>query len=350
MSDTPVIDGHVDTLLAARNGTTESFDEAGGRHVSLDRLRAGGVAAAFFAAFVPAAETDPVGDGPRVHPPRADPDRVRRETNAMLDLLDRWIDAGRLRRITEPADLDRVLADARAGSDADDESASWTPGAIAHLEGAEAVAPDLSNLERLYDRGVRSIGPVWSRPNAFGHGVPFAHDETPDTGPGLTDAGERLVRACEESGVVVDCAHLTAAGLRDVARISSDPLVVSHAGIHGVSPAARNLTDSLLELVAAEDGLVGISFAAAHVRPDGATDANTPLATVLDHVDHAVRVAGLDHVAIGTDFDGATVVESVSDPTGFDRVRAGLRDRGYGDEAIDRITHGNWARVLRETL
>lgn len=358
MAGPPIIDGHVDTLLAA-HGRDELFDEPTDRHVSLDRLHAGGVAAALFAAFVPAAETDPVGDAPQDHPPRADADHVRRETNAMLDLLDRWVEQGHLRLVTEPGDLDRVLEDARTGltaqstrgaGDRSDESASWTPGAIAHLEGAEAVMPDLSNLEALYERGVRSIGPVWSRPNAFGHGVPFTHDETPDTGPGLTDAGERLVEACGELGIVVDCAHLTAAGLRDVARVSPDPLVVSHAGVHAVSPAARNLTDPLLELIAAEDGLIGISFAVAHLRPDGAVNAETPLATLLDHVDHAVRVAGVDHVAIGTDFDGATVLEPVGDPSGFDRVRDGLRDRGYENRTIDQFTHGNWARILRETL
>lgn len=342
----PIVDGHVDSLLAASPDT--QFDRADGTgDVDLPGLRVGGVAAAFFAAFVPAADTASASDI-ATQPPEIDPAHARRETHAMLDRLDSWIDAGHLRRVTEPADLDRAIEDARRvdRSDGDDDPV----GAITHLEGAAAIRPDLSNLDAFYERGVRSIGLVWSRPNAFGYGVPFTHDDTPDTGPGLTDAGERLVEACVDRGILVDCAHATAAGVRDVARLASQPLVVSHAGCHAVSPAARNLTDELLELVARENGLVGISFAASHLRPDGERDPDVPLSLLLDHVDHAVRVAGIDHVALGTDFDGARVLDPVSGPHEFDRLRAGLRERGYTPGEIGKIAHGNWARVVRAWL
>lgn len=351
----PVIDGHVDTLLAARDDG--AFDERPADHVDSERLRAGGVAAAFFAAFVPAPETDVADDEFDTHPPRIDPTHAQAVTDAMLDQLDAWIDAGYLQRITTPEDVDQAVAATRRvesppgdASGAGESAAERAVGAITHLEGAAAIQPDLSNLTAYYERGVRSIGVVWSRPNAFGHGVPFVHEQTPDTGPGLTDAGERLVARCEEVGMLVDCAHMTADGLRDVARVTDRPLVVSHAGCHAVSPAARNLTDELLELVADRDGVVGISFAAGHLRPDGERDPDTSLATLLDHIDHAVAVAGIDHVGFGTDFDGARVLTPVGDPTGFDRVRSGLRDRGYTPDEIGQLTHGNWARVIRAWL
>src|SRR5438067_4729177 len=84
--------------------------------------------------------------------------------------------------------------------------------AIMHLEGADPLAPDLSDLDRWYDRGLRSIGLVWSRANAFAEGVPFRFPGSPDTGPALTDAGRRLVQACNEKGILVDLSHLNEAG------------------------------------------------------------------------------------------------------------------------------------------
>jgi membrane dipeptidase len=334
----PVIDGHIDTLLsiyADRDGERRFDEQSESGHADRPRLAAGGVAAAFFATFV----SNPDRDGrPGSRPPEIDHEVARVETNAMLDLLDEWVERGDLRLVTDSADLDAVLG----GSD--------EIGAVAHLEGAEAVAPDLSNLDALYDRGVRSIGLTWSRPNEFGHGVPFVHDETPDIGPGLTDAGEDLVAECDRRGIVVDCAHLNAAGIRDVAEISENPLVVSHTGAHAIAPAARNLTDDLLELVAESGGVVGITFAAGHLRPDGESDPETPISVLVDHVEHVAAVAGVEHVAFGSDFDGATVIEPVADASRFPVLVEELRERGFSDSEIEQIAHGNWLRVLRETV
>ena len=99
-----------------------------------------------------------------------------------------------------------------------------------HIEGAETIDPGLEALEFWYGAGLRSLGPVWSRPNAFGEGVPFASPSSPDTGPGLTDAGRALVRRCSELGILVDLSHLNEAGFWDVARLELGPLVASHSG------------------------------------------------------------------------------------------------------------------------
>src|ERR1700759_669044 len=96
---------------------------------------------------------------------------------------------------------------------------------VLHLEGAEAIDADLSNLEAFYASGLRSLGPVWSRPNIFGHGVPFAYPRSPDTGPGLTAAGKEFVRACNRLGILVDVSHLNERGFWDVANLSDRPLV-----------------------------------------------------------------------------------------------------------------------------
>ncbi len=123
--------------------------------------------------------------------------------------------------------------------------------AVLHLEGAENLGPDAGALEDLYDVGLRSLGLVWSRPNAYGHGVPFRFPASPDTGPGLTDAGRALVRECNRLGVLLDLSHLNERGFWDVAEITEAPLVATHSNAHALCPASRNLTDRQLDAIRA---------------------------------------------------------------------------------------------------
>src|SRR4029079_204990 len=120
---------------------------------------------------------------------------------------------------------------------------------------------DLSNLEQWYDRGLRSIGLVWSRPNAFAEGVPFRCLSQRATGPGLSDAGRDLVRACNRLGILVDLSHLNEAGFWDVAALSDAPLVATQSNAHALSAATRNLTDAQLDAIGKSGGVVGINFA-----------------------------------------------------------------------------------------
>ena len=108
--------------------------------------------------------------------------------------------------------------------------------AVMHMEGAEAIGPDLDALHVLHAAGLRSLGPVWSRPTIFGHGVPFRYPGDPDTGPGLTPLGRDLVRACDELRILVDLSHLNAKGFDDVAALSTAPLVATHSNAHAVTP------------------------------------------------------------------------------------------------------------------
>src|ERR687885_810159 len=145
-----------------------------------------------------------------------------------------------LLRAFEAGDDGRVLLRAGAGE---------AFGLVLHIEGAEAIDPELEALELWYAAGLRSLGPVWSRPNAFGEGVPFAFPASPDTGPGLTRAGKALVRRCAELGIAVDLSHLNEAGFWDVARLDQGPLIASHSGAHALAAASRNLTDAQLDAV-----------------------------------------------------------------------------------------------------
>jgi membrane dipeptidase len=140
---------------------------------------------------------------------------------------------------------------------------------IFHIEGAEAIDPDLNALETLYQAGLRSIGIVWSRRNLFASGVPFVFPSSPDTGPGLTDAGKRLVKACNELGILIDLSHLNEKGFWDVAKLSDAPLVATHSGAHALSAASRNLTDKQLDAIRASGGMVGVNFHVGFLRADG---------------------------------------------------------------------------------
>jgi membrane dipeptidase len=327
MTPVPVFDGHNDTLTCDDAG-----DFAAGRsggHLDLSRARAGGLAGGIFAIFTPTPGESPQAT---LAVPVAHSHAAAHATAAAgrLHALER---AGHVRIARTAADLDGALEDRVLA-------------AVLHLEGAEAIDPGLEALDLWHAAGLRSLGPVWSRPNAFAHGVRFAFPSSPDTGPGLTPAGAALVRRCAELGIAVDLSHMNEAGFWDVARLESGPLIASHSGCHALAPSSRNLTDEQLDAIAATGGLVGIVFAVAFVRADGKDDADTPLETIVAHARHAADRIGVDHVALGSDFDGTTIPDAVGDATGLPRLVAALRDGGFSDAEVRAIAYGNWRRVL----
>jgi membrane dipeptidase len=221
--------------------------------------------------------------------------------------------------------------------------------AVLHLEGAEPIGTGLDELDVLHAAGMRSLGLVWSRPNAFATGVPFAFPGSPDQGPGLTDAGRALVRACAELRIVVDVSHLNARGFWDVAELSDAPLVASHCGAHALCESPRNLTDDQLRAIGERGGLVGINFHVGFLRADGADDADTPVAAIAAHAAHVAEIAGVEAVGLGSDFDGATMPAEVGDVAGLPRVVEALRKAGFAESELELIAHANWRRVLAAT-
>lgn len=224
-----------------------------------------------------------------------------------------------------------------------------TLAAILHFEGAENLGPDPAALETSYEMGLRSLGLVWSRPNAYAEGVPFRFPSSPDTGPGLTSVGEALVRECNRLGVLIDLSHLNERGFWDVAGLSESPLVATHSNAHALCPTSRNLTDRQLEAIRDSDGMIGVNFAVAFLREDGREDEDTPLETVVRHVDYLVERVGIDRVGFGSDFDGAKVPKELGDASGLPRLLTALYEHGYDEAALRKLAHENWVRVLRNT-
>src|SRR3954452_1896875 len=298
--------------------------------MDLEPARAAGFAGGFFALYVPS----PHGPDPTAIPyavPLPEP-IAQAEAAAIADEL--------FATLCE-------LPVARAASADDFRDGDVT--AIVHLEGAEPLAADLSDLDRWYDRGLRSVGIVWSRPNAFAEGVPFRFPASPDTGPGLTEAGRELVRACHHLGILVDLSHLTEAGFWDVQRLSQAPLVATHSNAHAICPASRTLTDLQLEAIRDSGGVVGVNLAVTCLREDGHNDPATPITDIVRHVDYLAERMGIDHVAFGSDFDGALIPAELGGVSGLPLLVDALRVAGYDDDAIAKITHENWLRVLRGT-
>jgi membrane dipeptidase len=339
---TRVFDGHNDALLRLHRagGSVAPFVDGGDAdgHVDVPRARAGGFAGGLFAVFVPGdAVEPPEGASSYALPlsPPVDPAVARETSDAIARVLFRL----------EAADGLQVVRDSGALADC---LVDGTIGAVLHFEGAEALA-SADDLERRYEQGLRSLGLVWSRRNAYGEGVPFRFPGSPDTGPGLTRAGRELVRACNRLGILVDLSHLNLRGFFHVAALSDAPLVASHSNAHALSPSTRNLTDEQLDAIGDTDGIVGINFAVGFLREDGLLDTSTPLEAIVDHIDYIAERIGVDHVGFGSDFDGAKIPDAIGDAAGLRGLLAALGARGYDEEAIEKIANGNWLRVLAQT-
>jgi membrane dipeptidase len=318
-----IIDGHNDLVLHRWRGEPTN-------HMDLDEARAAGFAGGFFALYVPS---------PKVPDPEQIPYAVPLPAPLAHDEAVAVAEELFARLCELPVTRAPTADDFREGQVT----------AIVHMEGAEPLASDLSDLESWYGRGLRSVGLVWSRPNAFAEGVPFRFPASPDTGPGLTDAGRELVRACNRLGILVDLSHLNEAGFWDVQRLSDAPLVATHSNAHALCPSTRNLTDAQLDAVRHSGGVVGVNFAVGFLREDGHNDPDTPITEIVRHVDYLAERMGVDHVAFGSDFDGAVVPAELGGVAGFPKLVGALEEAGYDDAALAKITHGNWLRVLRET-
>ncbi|NNJ11332.1 membrane dipeptidase [Chloroflexales bacterium ZM16-3] len=344
----PIFDGHNDTLLdlyrpsPGKERTFFSQSEYG--HIDLPRARAGGFGGGFFAVFIPAergtSPTDRLPDGGAYEAPLPAPLELgyaQRIAMGMAGLLFK-LEAesqGELKVVRSAAEIAACLE-------------SGTIAAILHFEGAEAIDPGLESLEVFYQAGLRSLGPVWSRPTAFGHGVPFAYPRSPDTGPGLTDAGKNLVKACNRMRIMLDLSHMNEAGFWDVASLSDAPLVATHSNAHALCQSSRNLTDKQLDAIKESDGMVGLNFAVSFLREDGRSDADTPLATMVAHVRYLVDRLGIERVGLGSDFDGATMPQAVGDVSGLPKLMDALADH-FSEADLRKIAHENWLRVLRKT-
>ncbi len=348
------IDSHIDTVqrvLVMGEDLGKRWDVG---HVDIPRLREGGTHAPFFALWVP------------VYFPGAE--AVRRTLDlrdAMQSVLDTHPEQMEL--ATTAADIRRIV---KAGKIA----------VFLTVEGGHTIDDDLRVLRMYYQLGIRSMTLTHSRNNNW---ADSATDKPAHNG--LTDFGKEVVREMNRLGMLVDVSHVADKTFYDALSVTSKPVIVSHSSMRALSDVPRNVTDEMLWALAKNDGVIGISFGEGFINPKDAealesaikTETTAPaltgralddyaaedvrnlfgtrvkvaatVADVADHIDHAVRIAGIDHVGIGSDFDGVS-----GPPNGLDDVSRMpalievLLERGYAERDVKKILGENYLRVIRE--
>lgn len=347
----PVFDGHNDFLLrlyqdpAQRDALWLTGGAEG--HLDLPRMKQGGFTGGFFAIYIPSPVAHDAPDymAAMENPPFSLPlpeliDHVTAQPIALAK-------AGHLMWMERASNgafkICRTVAELR------DCLARGVISAVLHMEGAEAIDPDLDALHVFHAMGLRSLGPVWSRPTVFGHGVPFAFPSGPDTGDGLTEAGKRLVKECNRLRIMLDMSHINEKGFWDVAGLTDAPVVATHSNAHAVTASSRNLTDKQLAAIRESGGMVGLNYATSFLRRDGKQSAEMGWEDVLAHLDHLLEHVGEDGVGLGSDYDGATIPVGLTDVAGQQNLIEAMRGHGYDAALIRKIAHENWFRVLERT-
>ena len=256
------------------------------------------------------------------------------------------------------------------------------------VEGGHAIEGSLDKLRDLYKRGMRYMTLTWNNGNSWAGSNAGLNGTSKG---GLTPFGIQVIHEMNRLGIFVDISHVSDSTFWDAVKASSKPVIASHSSARALSPHRRNMTDDMLRAVAKNGGVVNVNFypgfidsayqnatnratdpiwawrdsmvkqggdsvaltAEANKRAQAALDAvpRPALSVLLDHFDHIAKVAGVDHVGIGSDFDGIEVTpQQMEDVTMLPRIAQGLLDRGYSDEAVKKILGGNMLRVMKIVL
>lgn len=348
----PFFDGHNDFLLRLMfsQGVREEtwLGNTGKGHLDLQRMKHAGFAGGLFAIFVPPISGGPPPDFAALManppydlpmPPQMTHDQAQPMAMTMAGLL-HWME----RTAPEDFKVCRSAFEVRTAVSND------VIAGVMHMEGGEAIGPDLDALYLFHDMGLRSLGPVWSRPTIFGNGVPMKFPGSPDIGSGLTEKGKDLVRLCNELGILIDLSHINEAGFNDVAAVSEAPLVATHSNAFALCESPRNLTDRQLAQIRETNGMVGFNYATFYLHEDGTASPEMEWDLLLRQMDYLIEHLGEDHVGLGSDFDGCIVPKRIGDVTGVQHFLKALGKHGYNDALLAKLARDNWLNCLERSL
>ena len=219
-------------------------------------------------------------------------------------------------------------------------------GMILGVEGGELIEESLGVLRCYYRLGLRSFGFVWNERNQLADG--YGEIKSKNGGSGLSELGKSVVDECNRLGILLDGAHITPNGLTDILEFSTDPIVISHGSTLAHEQTLRPISDEHLKMIAKNGGVAGI-FAVNYQKSMPTLD------HFLDHIEHAVRIAGIDHVGIGFDYcdyisdiGSSAIVTGLEDHSKSQNIIHGLRRRGFRDKDIQKLTKLNFLSVLKE--
>lgn len=309
------VDAHCDSMLDVLHGRRGLGHKGNEGQADFMRLREGGVKLQFFAVFIE-------------QPYRSSGALLRALQGIDLFLKEVENNSHQVVLIKSKQDLEDLMKDNRLG-------------AILSIEGGEALEGELFTLDIFQRLGVRSLGLTWNDRNNLADGVGAGKRHR-----GLTGFGKEVIREMNRMGMLVDLAHIAEKGFWEALEISESPVVVTHANCQRLCSHVRNLTDQQLKAIGEKDGCVGITFV-----PEFIDSANPTIDKLLDHVEHAAAIAGIDHVGFGSDFDGMDkILPELGTALEMPRLVEGLGKRGFSDEEIFKLTGGNWLRVLKHVL
>ncbi|HEY7351691.1 MAG TPA: dipeptidase [Terriglobales bacterium] len=351
------IDGHEDTVQHVIFENVDLANRLPDGMVDLPRLREGGMHAPFFALWVPMFYKGP--------------EAVRR-TLDLRDAMQREFDKhpDQIELATSARDIERIVKQHKIA-------------AVLTIEGGHQIDNDLAVL-RMYRRmGILAMTLTHFKSNDWADS-----STAPPEHNGLTDFGKQVVREMNAIGMMVDISHVSDKTFYDALEVTTKPVIASHSSCRALSNVPRNMTDDMLRALAKNGGVVGVNFAASFLNQQDAaelqqtassTNALQPTetgaaldafaakeyfedkgeykvghATVEDAaacVDHIVKVAGIDHVGIGSDFDGISLVpQGLEDVSKMPNLTAALLKRGYSENDIKKIMGGNFLRVIKEVV
>lgn len=326
-----VIDGHCDTVLAIqrgyldfKNGFTPPADPCEAEkivsHIDLPRLKAGGTTTQVFAAFAE-----------KQYLPSDATNQALRLFDLMYQAFEENEDFVMVRNASE------IRAAKQAGK----------VGGMLSIEGAESLEGDLAILRHFHRLGLRQVGLTWNWRNQAADGLGEAR-----TGGGLTEFGVALVEEANRLGVILDIAHLTPAGIKEILALSKQPIVDSHCGARGLTDHVRNLDDEQLDGVAKNGGVVCVTFVPPFINAKVKEYSDKDIASVndvFDHIDYIARRIGVDHIGIGSDFDGFEgYLKGIEDASKMPNLTQGLLERGYSPAEVSKIMGGNYLRVIEQ--
>jgi len=359
-----IVDMHADTVQRVVDENVDINQKLGDGHLDAVRAKEGGLDAQFFSIWV---EPQLFGGGGGSAMKRADI-----QIDAIRNLPAKHPETWEL--ATTADDVRRASADGKIA-------------ALMGLEGGYAIDEKVENVKRYYDMGVRYMSPAWSVSTSWAGSSGDAVGEA----RGLNDFGKQVVREMNSLGMMVDVSHVSDKTFWDIVNTSTKPVVATHSGCRAIANVPRNLTDEMIVALAKTGGVVNVIFYPEHIEPgwsekkkkvdaeiatlverasseEQGTAAQKKLARdrvrsqeylkrlppvsvsrIVDHIDHIVKLVGIDHVGIGSDFDGVQAVpadmKSVAD---LPNLTKELLKRGYSESDIDKILGGNMLRVMSE--
>jgi membrane dipeptidase len=357
-----IVDMHADTTQRLVDENVDLEKRLPDGHFDAVRAREGGLDAQFFSIWV---EPDLFGGGGERAMKRADA-----QIQAVHDLTTKHPETWEL--ATTAADVRRIAASGKIA-------------ALMGMEGGYAIDEKIENVGRYYQMGVRYLSPAWSVSTSW---AGSSGDEVGKT-RGLNEFGKQVIREMNRLGIMVDVSHLSDKAFWDIVNTSTRPVIATHSGCRAIANMPRNLTDDMIVALAKTGGVVNVIFYPEHIEPgygakkkavdaeiaqlvQRASDAEkgdaahkkmardrvrreeflkrlppVSVVRIVDHIDHIVKLVGIDHVGIGSDFDGIQVVpadlKSVAD---LPNLTAELLRRGYSESDIDKILGGNMLRVM----